>query len=160
MNQNLRIRDLRPEDRSAIAAMVRETGFFSEEEIVVALELVDIALTQPGQTDYYFAVAEQNGRVIGYACHGLRPLTEGTWDLYWIAVDPRVQRTGAGKALLEWSETDVRRRGARMLVCETSGKPLYDPTRKFYLGRGYTEDARIRDFYKPGDDLVMYIKRF
>ncbi len=154
------IRNLRAADRPAIESMVRATGFFSEEEVVVALELVDVALTQPGQTDYLFAVAELDGQAVGYACHGLRPLTEGTWDLYWIVVDPRIQRAGAGKALLEWSENDVRARGARMLVCETSGKPLYDPTRKFYLGRGYTEDARIRDFYKPGDDLVMYIKRF
>lgn len=156
----LTIRELRPGDRAALETMIRATGFFSEEEVVVALELVDIALAKPDQTDYSFAIAELYGSAIGYTCHGLRPLTEGTWDLYWIVVDPRVQRTGAGKALLEWSEQDVRRRGARMLVCETSGKPMYDSTRKFYLGRGYTEDARIRDFYKPGDDLVMYIKRF
>ncbi|HEY9070957.1 MAG TPA: GNAT family N-acetyltransferase [Candidatus Ozemobacteraceae bacterium] len=154
------IRELRPGDRGAIEAMVRATGFFSEEEVVVALELVDVALGNQNQTDYYFAVAELEGRPVGYACHGLRPLTLGTWDLYWIVVDPRVQRSGAGTALLAWSEDDVRRRGARMLVAETSGKPLYEPTRSFYLGRGYTEDARIRDFYKPGDDLVMYIKRF
>jgi ribosomal protein S18 acetylase RimI-like enzyme len=86
-------------------------------------------------------------------------MTEGTYDLYWIACHPARQRTGVGTALLAAMEADLRRRGARLVRVETSGTPVYQPTRAFYERAGFHETARIHDFYRPGDDLVIFTRR-
>ncbi len=41
--------------------------------------------------------------------YGPTPLTLGTFDLYWMAVDPKAQGHGIGKALVRWLEEHVRR---------------------------------------------------
>ena len=43
-------------------------------------------------------------------------------------------------------------------MIETSSKDKYAPTRHFYQRLGYVENARIRDFYRLGDDLLIYGK--
>ena len=98
-------------------------------------------------------------RLIGYACFGATPATDRTYDLYWIAVRPEAQRTGAGAALMSAVESQLAARPARMLVVETSSRDDYAPTRRFYQKRGYEEAARLRDFYAPGDDRVVLSKR-
>ena len=161
MNPNphsLTIRALRPEDRGPIAGLLGATGFFYKAEIEVALELIDTALTKPEQKDYHFGVAELHGKVVGYVCFGPTPMTVGTYDLYWICVDPHKQRTGAGRKLMAWAEERIAEAGGRLVIVETSGRPLYEPTRAFYLRIGYREEARIRDFYGPGDDRVIYVR--
>ncbi len=91
--------------------------------------------------------------------YGPTPLTVGTYDLYWMAVDPRAQGRGHGRALVLWLEAYVKDAGGRLLIIETSSVPKYEPTRRFYLGLNYTEVARIPDFYQPGDDRVIYRKQ-
>jgi len=108
---------------------------------------------------YAFRVYRNDGgRVLGFACFGPHPLTEGTFDLYWIAVDPDARRQGVGRALLSRVEAEVKARGGRLLVIETSGLPSYAPTRQFYESCGCRCEAVIRDFYAPGDDLVIFVK--
>ena len=139
---------------------MQATNRFSPVEIEVALELIDIYLNQPQQKDYrlYCAVAE-DGRVSGYACFGPTPMTEGTYDLYWIAVDPERQRRGVGDVLLEFVESQARRENGRLLMIETSSQPKYEPTHFFYRKHRYGEIARIPDFYAEGDDRVIYCKK-
>jgi len=128
---------------------------FREDEIAVALELVDADASQ----GYRFVVAEVEGEVAGYACFGATPMTKGTFDLYWIAVDPSLQGRGIGRALLRAAEDAVRAEGGRMLLIETAGKPAYDATRAVYGACGYREVARVPDFYEDGDDKVVYARR-
>jgi ribosomal protein S18 acetylase RimI-like enzyme len=118
----------------------------------VALELVDA----PAEAGYRFVVAEAAGEVAGYACFGATPLTKGTWDLYWIAVDPARQGEGVGRALLVAAEDAIRAEDGRMLLIETAGKASYEKTRAMYLACGYREIARVPDFYDVGDDKVVY----
>lgn len=92
----------------------------------------------------------------GYACFGSTPLTKGTWDLYWIAVDPAQQGRGIGRALLSAVEVSIREEGGRMLLVETAGKASYGKTRAMYLACGYRELARVPEFYDVGDDKVIY----
>ena len=153
------LRELRREDRAPIASLLEATGVFRPEEVSVALELVDRALCEPDQRDYTFLVAEAEGRVAGYACWGETPCTRGTFDLYWIATDPSLHGLGIGGLLMDRAEEDMRRRGGRLCVIETSSLPPYQKTRRFYLGRGYAEAARLPDFYQPGDDKVVYLGR-
>jgi GNAT superfamily N-acetyltransferase len=116
--------------------------------------------TGPRVSGYNFLVAQDGDRVLGYACYGPRDLTSGVFDLYWIAVDPDRRGGGVGSGLLAASEAAARQAGGRMMIAETSGTALYNPTREFYARRGYRAEATIRDFYVEGDDLVIYVKRF
>lgn len=175
MTSPIRLAALRPEHRSDIESIVRAAGVFSEDEVGVALELFDDALGSelpaPGNAespqpeaespdaDYEFVGAFSNDRLIGYACFGLTPATDRTYDLYWIAVRPDAQRTGAGAALMSEVERRLVARRARLVVVETSSREDYAPTRQFYHRLGYEERARLRDFYAPGDDRVILTRR-
>ena len=103
---------------------------------------------------------EVEGEVAGYACFGPTPLTEGVWDLYWIAVDPAIQSRGLGRQLVAAIEEAVQHGGGRMILVETASKAAYKPTRAFYRRTSYVEVARIPNFYRVGDDKVIFIKTF
>jgi GNAT superfamily N-acetyltransferase len=150
----IRLRALRPGDRAPLEAILRATNVFNEPEIAVALELIDA----PASAGYRFVVAEVASRVGGYACYGATPLTQGTYDLYWIAVDPALHGAGVGRALMKAAEDAIREEGGRLMLIETASKPSYDKTRAFYVARGCTEVARIQDFYAPGDDKIVYAR--
>ncbi len=123
-----------------------------------AIELVDLAL-DPNNRDYTILLADRDGTVVGYVCYGPTPMTENTYDLYWIASDPSVRGQGVGASLISGMEADLRRKSARLIRVETSATEAYGPTRGFYASMKYTEEARIRDFYKVGDDLIILTKR-
>ena len=91
-NRTTHIRSIVPGDRSRIQEIVIAAGNFSEQEIATAMELVDEALRKGEESGYIIMVAEtpeRAGEIDGYACYGPTPLTEGVFDLYWIAVDPK-----------------------------------------------------------------------
>ena len=145
----------KPEDRQGILAVTANIDIFSDEEKDTVRELWD-----EQEKGYHFLVAREGERLLGYSCFGERALTEGTYDLFWIAVDPSARRLGAGKALMRATESEVQKRGGRLLVVETSGLDKYESTRTFYDAAGYEKEAVIRDFYKPGDDLVIFTMHF
>jgi ribosomal protein S18 acetylase RimI-like enzyme len=149
------IRPLRPEDRDPLEVLIRATGVFRPEEVQVAMEVVDAGLKKD-QADYAFAVAASGQAIAGYACWGRTPCTQGTFDLYWIATHPAYQGRGVGRALMDAAWGDMRTRGGRLCVIETSSLPEYEPTRRFYLGLGCEAAAIIRDFYLPGDHKVVF----
>lgn len=152
------IRPGRPEDRSVTENILRACGNFRPEEIVVALEVWDDSIRRPG-ADYLLRCAEVTGRLAGYICYGPIPLTEGCWDLYWIAVDPAAGRQGIGSSLLRDMEADLRQRRARQIHVETSSLPSYDAARALYTRHGYAVTAVLPDFYRAGDDKLMLVKR-
>ncbi len=155
---DVRVRPLEPRDRDPLLAIIRATGVFNEDEVAIALELIDIVLGQPAQRDYVISVCEARGHVAGYTCLGPTPATVGTFDLYWIAVDPALHGQGYGSRLLRKAEEFVQAKDGRLIVVETSSRPAYEPTRRFYGTNGYTELARIAGYYRPDDDLVVYGK--
>jgi ribosomal protein S18 acetylase RimI-like enzyme len=126
--------------------------------VACALELIDLALT-PSNADYQVMVAASDSRLVGYICYGPTPMTEGTFDLYWIASDPQVRGQGVGAALVSAMEGDLRRRKGRLIRVETSAMEAYGPTRGFYRAMQYHEESRFRDFYKVGEDLIILSKR-
>jgi ribosomal protein S18 acetylase RimI-like enzyme len=157
----LRIRPLEPRDRARILEVVTATGNFTAAEIDIAMEVVDDALADPDfpRGEYRaYVVEDENGSVAGYECHGPTPLTEGTYDLYWIAVDPAYQGAGYGRALLAFAEADVRATAGRLLLIETSSQESYGATIRFYEKSGYPLAARIKGFYRPGDDKLIFAK--
>ncbi|MCS7303768.1 MAG: GNAT family N-acetyltransferase [Thermoguttaceae bacterium] len=148
----------RPDDREAVRQIVASTGFFSPAEIEVADELVQERLRAGPASGYHFLFLEQMGQVIGYACYGPIPATVASFDLYWIAVHRRWQGRGLGRAILQEVERRIRQAGGGRIYIDTSGRPQYEPTRRFYQQCGYQCQARLPDFYAPGDDKLIYCK--
>lgn len=147
-------------DGAQIEDITARAGVFSQEEVECVSELWDEYLSLGSeQCGYNFIVDRDGDQVLGYACYGPRDLTDGVFDLYWIAVDPNARRNSVGRGLLAASEEEARKLGGRMLIAETSGTPHYEPTRTFYFSMGYTIEATIKDFYIVGDDLMIFIKR-
>lgn len=155
-----RLRDsVLPGDPAAIAALVRATGFFSEEEIGIAAELATERLEKGAASGYEFLFAEREGRLAGYSCYGRIPCSSVSWDLYWIAVDPGQQGAGLGRRLLRATEDRIRDAGGLAVYAETSGKAQYASTRGFYERSGYDTAGVFADFYAPGDAKYTYCRR-
>jgi ribosomal protein S18 acetylase RimI-like enzyme len=152
------IRRIATPDREPLAELLGRIETFSPVEVTCALELIDAAL-RPNDLDYQVLVASRDGKPVGYVCYGPTPMTEGTFDLYWIASDPQVRGQGVGSALVSAMEGDLRRRKGRLIRVETSAMEAYGPTRGFYQSMQYHEEARFRDFYKVGEDLIILAKR-
>lgn len=150
--------DVFPEDVAHVRNIVASTGFFFEAEIEVAVELVQERLTKGLASEYYFVFAEQDGKVLGYACFGPIACTVASYDLYWIAVHHDARGKGIGKQLLAQSEACIGARGGQRVYIETASREQYEPTRGFYLACGYREEAVLEDFYAPGDGKVIYVK--
>lgn len=141
-----------------MASLLQRIETFSPEEVACALELIDLAM-KPDHPDYRVLVATRDQRLVGYICYGPTPMTEGTFDLYWIASDPQARGQGVGASLVSGMEGDLRQRQGRLIRVETSATEAYGPTRGFYESMKYKEEARIKDFYKVGDDLILLTKR-
>lgn len=170
-----RLRDLTSADAVRILEITRATGVFREEELVIADEVFRDAVAAPGPSGgtadenqsgvggeqvirpYYALGAELEGELVGWICWGQTPCTERTWDLYWLAVDPRAYRNGIATSLVTEMERRLEGR-ARLVSVDTSGRPDYTPTRDFYTARGYSAVARVPDFYAEGDDQVIFTK--
>lgn len=148
----------RPEDRQTVLSFLADTRFFRPDEIDIAREVLDSALTEGPNGHYQSFVARVNGETVGWICYGPTPCTIGTFDIYWIGVDAAWQGRGIGRALTAFAEQAIRDRGGRLFVVETSGRQTYAPTRRFYEALGYHEAACIPDFYGPGDPRVIFTK--
>ncbi|HEX7118100.1 MAG TPA: N-acetyltransferase [Longimicrobiales bacterium] len=154
-----RLGPLSPRDRSTVEAIVRGTHVFREDEVAVALEVLDAYLARPEQDYHALGAFTPGGDLLGFTIYGPTPCTLGTWDLYWIAVAPDAQGTGVGTLLLQEVERRLADVHARLVVIETSSQAAYAATRAFYRRRGYDEVARVPDFYADGDDRVIFAKR-
>jgi ribosomal protein S18 acetylase RimI-like enzyme len=152
------IRPLRHADRGDVIEALQACGAFTEEEVQVALEVLDQGLAGGLDGDYPLFAAERAGRVCGYVCVGRTPLTRGTWHLYWICVHPAAQGQGIGRDLQAHAERFVAEHGGERLLLETSSTAPYDAARAFYARAGYEIVGRVADFYRPGDDCVMFCK--
>jgi D-alanine-D-alanine ligase len=147
-----------PDDCNKVRDLAHKTGFFSDEEEVVAVELIEEKLLLGSKSTYEFIFAEKEGMLVGYTCYGLIPLTKASYDLYWIAVEPDYQGSGIGRILLSMTENKIRDSGGLQLYSETSSRKQYIPTRKFYIKCGYKKGADFRNFYYPGDGKIIFYK--
>lgn len=154
------IRKIKQADKAEIEKILNKIPIFNKEEIAVAMELVNISLTVPGQTDYNIYVFEKDGKVLGYHCTGRRPLTDAVFDLYWIVTDPDSGIKGVGKSLLDHAEDFVNKQKGRWLLAETSSKESYTRTRNFYLRNNFSIVAEIKDFYSMNDSMIVFGKYF
>jgi ribosomal protein S18 acetylase RimI-like enzyme len=156
------VRPLLQADRDGVCRILESAGNFTSDEVRIALELVDEWLELGEESEYLTYVLdspEDGAGVLGYVCFGPTPLTEATYDLYWIAVDKSKHRGGVGKRLLNFTEEEIVRRGGRMLLVETSSQEAYGGAIQFYERTGYELVGRIKDYYRAGDDKLIFAKR-
>jgi ribosomal protein S18 acetylase RimI-like enzyme len=160
---NRTIRPLVAADRSGVFRILESAGNFTPEEVATALELIDEWLELGEHSGYLTYVLEArdegNSEVLGYVSFGPTPLTESTYDLYWIAVDKSKHRGGVGKRLMKFVEEEIVRRGGKMLLVETSSQETYGGTIQFYEKTGYELVGDIKEYYKPGDDKLIFAKK-
>ncbi len=150
------LRSVRPPDRERLARLLDRIANFGASERQVALELIDAAIA--GSSDYEIVVADQRDEVVGYICFGHTAMTRSSYDLYWIAVAPEHRGDGVGHRLYSALESRVRDAGGGQIRIETSSLEGYEATASFYGHLGFEEAGRLRDFYAPGDDLLVYYK--
>lgn len=156
----MRIRPLASKDRERLRRMLNGTGVFTDEEVGVAMELIDIAIGHESQKDYIIVCAVDGlDQARGYVCFGPVPMTRGAFDLYWIVIDPEIQGQKIGSELLEYLEEAVRGMKGRMILADTSSIPSYEKAQRFYLKKGFQEVARIDDYYWEGNDRITYCKK-
>ncbi|MBM3172143.1 MAG: GNAT family N-acetyltransferase [Chloroflexi bacterium] len=158
MTHNLRLRPMTPADKPAIMQVLKGTPEFTPAEVTIAEEVIDTYLGDPKGSGYYVLVAEIDSSLAGYICYGPVPMTQDTWDIYWIAVLPESQRLGIGKSLLSSAEERIRKARGRMALIETSSTKQYEKARQFYRSQGYELASIIDDFYSPGDDGKIFKK--
>lgn len=154
-----KVRLMTDKDKPAIIQMLRNIPEFKPVEVDIAEEVLDSYLCDSIRSGYHVFVAEVGSSIAGYICYGPTPLTEGTWDIYWLAVVPDQQSQGIGKALLTFAEGNIKETKGRLALIETSSKPEYEATRRFHRAQGYELACRIADFYAPGDDKLVFQKR-
>lgn len=125
-----------------------------------ALELLAAVLDPPeGNTYEARVLVDDADRPVAYACFGKTPMTEATYDLYWLVTAAEQRGQGLGRKLMADVEAELRARGAQTVRIETSSLEGEGGARKFYLRAGYHEAGVIPDFYRPGDDLIILTRR-
>ena len=152
------IRPIDAKDRGQLLTLVRLQKNFNDQEVEVAIEVIDDTL-DPSKNDYFILVAEsQRQGVVGFICYGEIPMTDRRFDLYWVAVDPALGRQGLGRQLLARMEEELSAQGPAKVYVDTSSTPGYDQARGFYEKNGYQVACVLHDFYRDGDDKVIYLK--
>ena len=125
-----------------------------------ALELLEAVLAPPeGNTYEALAGFDETAEAVCYACFGATPMTDATFDVYWMVTAPPLRGQGLGAQLLTTVESVLASRGARSIRIETSSLEGQGGAKRFYERQGYLIVGRIADFYRPGDDLVTLVKR-
>jgi len=152
------IRPLEERDGSAVRDILNRCAVFTSDEVNAALKLVGEGVAGGVAGRFPLFAANVDGRLAGYVCIGRAPLTQRTWELYWIAVDPAMQARGIGRALQAHAEAFIRSLGGERLVLETSSRDVYARTRRFYRQAGFVQVGLIPDFYRRGDDCLILCK--
>jgi len=175
----IRQRGLTADDRPAVAALLESVDSFTDDERAVAMELVDTRLTRPDVDDYRFILSFasitddeddeapkpasrptlREEKLAGYLCYGRTPMTQSTYDLYWIATSPSFARMGVARGLVAGMEDEVAREGGGLIRVETGSREGHTAAAHFYDALGFDRSAVIDDFYAPDDDLLIFTKR-
>ncbi len=151
---------LKKSDRKKIGDLLLSTGFFYDHEIRVAVDIVKSAYqTGEEKSGYHFVIAEHENKILGFSCFGIAPCTIASYDLYWLAVCKGSMNKGLGGKILDKTESIIAGKGGVNIWIETSSRNKYSRTRKFYKKKGYQVQAELRDFYAPGDNKVIFLKK-
>jgi ribosomal protein S18 acetylase RimI-like enzyme len=145
------------DDITALIALAGASGLFEPSQTEYLAQMLDEHFNSKNEPEDFW-LTDYDNEPVGMAYVAPERMTEGTWNLYLIAVHPHRQRQGRGKSLLRHVEQMLMERGERILLVETSGTENFDYVREFYRKNGYEEEARIREFYTTGVDKIVFRK--
>ena len=147
-------------DADKVARAMRKTGVFTEDEVFCASTMFSQCRAECSPCVVRFSGVMDSDQVLkGFVCFGSTPLAEGSFDIYWLAVDPSFQGGGIGSVLVEHVYQTARAAGARQLIVETSSSNKYEVGHAVYRHLGFIEVARIPDYYRPGDDRIVLVRK-
>jgi ribosomal protein S18 acetylase RimI-like enzyme len=159
LNPPYKIRSALEKDGPGLISLAKNIIQFSPEDVNCIQDLWKESWQSETDVDrYHFIIAENKNQIMGFACYGHRPLTAGTYDFYWLGVDPTFQKQGIGRALMKQVENEILDKKGYLLIIETSSSESFSTPRAIYTSFGYQFVAQIPDFYKPGDGLVIFTK--
>ena len=161
MSEPLLVRPAESGDEPAVTELAVVNSMFAVEELDDFVAMFRGAVARELGDHRWFVSVAPDGRVVAAAYLAPEPFADRLWNVYFIAVSPTDHGRGAGSDLLRHLEAALRDAGeevARVLIVETSSTEHYAGARGFYRARGFEEEARIRDFYGPGDDKVVFWK--
>jgi len=147
-----------PDDTAALIALADATGLFGANQLEELGSMLSDYFGGNSDSNRLWITDDDNGAV-GVAYCEMERMTDGTWNLQLIVIRPDRQGQGRGATLLGYVEQTLTARGGRVLLVETSGLPDFERTRAFYSKCGYDKEAWIRDFYKAGDDKIVWVQR-
>ena len=149
------IRTVLQSDLDALKAVIDTNGLFPSS----LLENMMIDFFSNPSTEDIWLTKEINTIPIAVAYCAPERMTNGTYNLYLIAVHKEYQGKGIGGEIMDYVEKILVANGKRLLLVETSGLPEFELTRKFYDKCNYKRQALIRDFYNEGEDKVVFWKK-
>lgn len=149
------IRNVCSDDLNAIMQVIDSTELFPS---VLIEKMIFPYLNGKEQAELWMT-AEHQGNPVAVAYCAPERMTEGTFNLLLIAVHASYQGKGIGGKLMQYLEESLRRSNGRILLVETSGLPEFSLTRAFYEKYGYVVEATIRDFYRAGENKVVFWKQ-
>ncbi|MEM8672399.1 MAG: GNAT family N-acetyltransferase [Cyanobacteria bacterium P01_G01_bin.67] len=153
IKQDSCIRPIKPDDLPALKTVIDANELFPSDLLD---EMISDYFSNEDSHDYWFTYDEDQPIAIAYCAP--EKMTEGTWNLYLIAVHPDYQGSGRGTSMLHHIEQRLSSRGERILLVETSGLDSFNRTRAFYSKCGYEQEAQIREFYQAGEDKIIFRK--
>jgi ribosomal protein S18 acetylase RimI-like enzyme len=153
------IRPASPSDRDGMIKLFSALNLFNTDELQFMSELVDNFFNQTLGEGYYWIINDNNDAITSAAYYAPESFGENVYNLYFIGVFPSEQGKGIGSTMLEYVEKHLKELEQRLLLVETSGLPNFAKTREFYLKNNYEKEATIREYYKEGDDKVIYRKK-
>ncbi len=151
------IRSIKSSDMHELLALLEATKLFESNDIEELAKMLDLHFNNATDSQDVWLTDDDNG-LVGVAYVAPERMAEGAWNLYLIAIHPDYQRQGRGASLLRYVEQMLIKRNQRLLLVETSGLDEFEYVRTFYRQNGYKEEARIREFYKAGEDKVIFRK--
>lgn len=154
------LRDLTSNDLELLCDQAAATQVFYDHEITTLRDVLDDYLHHARDDYGHVCRVWLESKPLGFVYYAPVEMTDRTWELWWIVVDPNCQGRGIGQKMLKALEADLESRNQRLLLIETSSLPRYESARQFYLKAGYVEAARVKDFYTSGDDKVIFWKSF
>lgn len=149
------VRSVIKNDISDLKTVIETSGLFPPE--LLDDMMADYFTNKESQDIWLTMVTNDSPIAVAY-CAPER-LTDGTYNLYLIAVRKDQQGKGIGTQLTSYVESLLKSKGNRILLVETSGLPEFELTRMFYDKCGYSREAVIRDFYREGEDKVIFRKK-
>ena len=151
------VRSITTEDRKELVRIIKQQKNFLQCEIDIAIEVID-ATFNPDEDYQALAAFDNTQQMLGFISFGPIPLTENRFDIYWIAVDPENGRNGVGTILVQEMEKTLKEAGSGHIYIETSSTKGYLPARLFYKKNKYLLVSHLKDYYRDGDDKMIYRK--